>query len=221
MKRILAFAFATLLFIWQQVFAVPAYPGIINYKQPDGSEININLLGDEWVNWAVSLDGYTMLFNKDGFLEYAVHDQFGDLKLSGIRARNVPERTLEEQNFLSRQPKGLKHSSSQIEIKRQFSRIKKNVMRKAPAKSLQRAPENVRIPIILVEFQDKEFTLTKNDFEDLLNGRLIDYFSDNSYGKFNLQVDIFGPYQLDNNISHYDDGSNGDPGLMAKEAVSL
>ncbi|MCL2100182.1 MAG: M6 family metalloprotease domain-containing protein [Fibromonadales bacterium] len=221
MKKALVFAFAALLFIWQQVFAVPAYPGIINYKQPDGSEININLLGDEWVNWAVSLDGYTMLFNKDSFLEYAVHDQFGDLKLSGVRARNVPERTLEEQNFLSGQPKGLKHSSSQIEIKRQFSRIKKNVMRKAPAKSLQRAPENVRIPIILVEFQDKEFTLAKKNFEDLLNGRLVDYFSDNSYGKFNLQVDIFGPYKLANNISHYDDESGGDPNLMAKEAVSL
>ena len=43
------------------VFAVPAYPGLVTIKQPDGTEISVYLRGDEKVRWMESPDGYSLL----------------------------------------------------------------------------------------------------------------------------------------------------------------
>ncbi|NLA23956.1 MAG: metalloprotease, partial [Bacteroidales bacterium] len=72
-------------FISQTSNAAPAKPGLIEFVQPDGSKLNIYLHGDEFLKWASSTDGYTLLFNSEGFYEYAILNQSGDLVPSGIR----------------------------------------------------------------------------------------------------------------------------------------
>ncbi|MCL2681908.1 MAG: M6 family metalloprotease domain-containing protein [Bacteroidales bacterium] len=238
MKKRLLFVLVTALFASQQAFAVPAYPHPVNYSLPDGSEIMIQLRGDEWINWAVTLDGYTMLFGHDGYLEYAVQDQFGDLRLSGIRARNEAERTIVEQNFLRSLPKNLRFSSSQVEVKLQLRGVQDDFIRKSSEEPQRAVTGVVRVPVILVAFHDKPFTIAANEIKMLLNqlnytsngltGSVRDYYLANSNGAMDFQVDVFGPYTLPSNIVTYTDnyisgtsGSTcgGDPRNMARQAI--
>ncbi len=76
----------------QNINGAPAYPYPVEYKLPDGSDITILLKGDESVHWRESVDGYTILVNSEGFLEYAEEDENGNLKLSGVRASNENRR---------------------------------------------------------------------------------------------------------------------------------
>jgi M6 family metalloprotease-like protein len=231
---ITVFAFLVFCFVAQHVFAVSAYPGAVRYRLPDGTEIIIHGRGDEHVSWSVSPDGFTLLRNADGFLEYATTDPYGYLKLSGVRARNESDRTPEEKSFLVDHPKNLRFSQSQIETMRGLRGARENLVKTMlPAEGSRKTlPNNVRIPIILVAFQDKPFTRTKEEFEMLFNnlgytaggtitGSLRDYFLANSYGQLDLQVDIFGPYTLPNPISYYTNNKDcgGNSQNMARQAI--
>jgi len=108
----------------QYSHAVQADPHPADYMLPDSSTITIQLFGDEFVSWRETADGYTLLFASDGFLEYAVKDESGDLKPSGVRARNERERTKSDKKFLKKIPKKLWFNPSQAEAMRnKFYRI--------------------------------------------------------------------------------------------------
>jgi len=100
-----------------KILAVPANPNPIKYSLPDGTKITITLKGDERIRWATSEDGYTLLLNKDGYYEYAVHDEKGNLVLSGKRAKNITERSRKDNRFLKKIQKDLFFSSEQVENK--------------------------------------------------------------------------------------------------------
>ncbi len=202
----------------QYLFAVPARPVPVNYSLPDGSEISVQLQGDEWVNWAVSLDEYTLLRNDDGFFEYAILDDFGDLKLSGIQAKNLSERSIEDREFLSRLPKNLRYSSAQIDLMHDLRKAGEKAIKNVENNTPQALSGLIRLPVILVGFADKPFSKTKSDFEEVM-AVVNDYFLTASCGKLNLQVDVFGPYNLSRSVSYYDDECEGNPRLMARHAI--
>ncbi len=233
----------TLFWLSADSFAVPATPNPVLYKLPDGSELTIRLHGDEWVSWAESSDGYTLLINKDGFLEYAMADEFGDLKLSGVRAEEVSERSDAEKRFLSKQDKGLKYSETQKMAMREVSEIRhdalenvvKNFSKNAQQKGIT-IGHDMRIPVILVDFQDKPFLKTKADFEMFCNqlnltttpdgpvtGSIRDWFKACSYGLFDIHFDIYGPYTLSKNIAAYDYKTPGgtNSGGIARELLPI
>ncbi|MDR0683188.1 MAG: M6 family metalloprotease domain-containing protein [Dysgonamonadaceae bacterium] len=238
MKHLFYLTFTLLLVVPHQVNAVSAYPYPIEYKQPDESTITIVLKGDERVHWATSVDGYTLLLSSTGFYEYAKKAVSGDLTLSGIRAHNPDKRTPEETVFLKKIMKDLRYSSEQVNVLKQVWETKETAL-KTKVKSMknrlqkaQTATGIVRAPLILVQFPDKPFIRSKQDFELLMNqpdytattdgsitGSVYDYFYDNSYGQLEFQVDVFGPYTLAHNIAYYDFYSNGNPAIMAREAA--
>jgi len=211
------------------LYAVPAYPNPVDYTLPDGSTITIKLRGDEWVNWRETLDGYTLLVASDGFLEYAEQDEFGDLAPSGVRARR--ERTEEGRRFLTGRQRNLRFSTSQQEAMRELRRIRDNaiddfLLQESSSLqgdvNIQQSPivGEVRVPIILVQFQGRSFVRSRNDFVmlfDQLNytaggtitGSLRDYFRAISYNQLDLRVTVYGPVTLPNPISHYDHRSGG------------
>ena len=212
------------------VSGAPAYPYPIDVEQPDGSVITVQLHGDEWVSWQTTLDDYTMLVNGEGELEYAVLDGYGDLQPSGVRARNERERTDEEKRFLQKHSKNLRYSASQINVMRQIRAVRDDAQ-----EEIQEAPiqGTIRTPVILVAFKNKPFQKTKEQFESLFNqlnytdngripGSMNDFFKQNSYGKFDLQADVYGPYTMSQEVSYYDhkgSGGNGAGPKMAVEAV--
>ena len=50
-------------FVSVNLFAIPANPKPITIKQPNGKTITLTLKGDEKVNWAKTLDQYTLVRN--------------------------------------------------------------------------------------------------------------------------------------------------------------
>lgn len=101
------FSFLIGLLYTHDTQAVPAYPHPVEYTQPDGSVITIQLKGDERINWAETKDGYTILASRDGFYEYAMLDEQGDLVLSGIRVSPAETRSEEEVGLLKQLDPGL------------------------------------------------------------------------------------------------------------------
>ncbi|MDR1739947.1 MAG: M6 family metalloprotease domain-containing protein [Bacteroidales bacterium] len=221
------------------LFAAPARPAPIDYRLPDGSEITITLKGDERVHWAQTPDGYTLLFNKDGYLEYAVADGSGGIKPSGVQAHNAPGRSTNERNFLSKQPKDLRYGKVQVNSMLQLRNLRQTFHNELYTQ--EQSPENqqkisglVRAPIILVGFQDKTFGKTKTDFEMLMNqpdyvlnadgeeitGSVHDYFLASSRGLVNFQVDVYGPYKLTDSIIYYDESSGNDGSRLGREAAA-
>jgi len=96
--------------------AVAAYPGLIDFIQPDGSHLDIYLKGDEKVSWAQSPDAYSLVFNADGFYEYAMLDSGGDMVPSGIIAKIEDQRSEQDRLWLASIPKRLAYNSSQKNI---------------------------------------------------------------------------------------------------------
>ena len=70
--------------------AVPAGGGIGTVKQPDGTEIQGRLFGDEFYNWNETADGYVIIRGDDGWWRYAVKDANGDLVASPARVNVDP-----------------------------------------------------------------------------------------------------------------------------------
>ncbi len=206
------------------VMGVPAYPHPIQFTQPDGTTITILLKGDERINWAETLDGYSILVTKEGYYEYAVHDEYGDMVFSGRRVSEIGMRGTEEKQWLESIPKGLFFSDRQTEIMRQVWNIRKEESSRFPSTG-----ERTLIAI-LMQTPDVPFTKTQTDFDALLNqvgytiggatGSLKDYYLENSYGLFDLTVDVVGPYTAQHNMSHYGSTWAG-ARQLATEAVHL
>ena len=57
-------------------WAVPARPGLVETRQPDGTVITVSLHGDEFLHWASTPDGYTLLPDSHGF--WTVAEKVGD-----------------------------------------------------------------------------------------------------------------------------------------------
>ena len=73
-----------LIAIAQFVFAAPAFSGKRTFVQPDGTEVNYRLKGDEYLHWIETQQGDILLYNeaKNRF-EYAeIKD--GNLRQSGV-----------------------------------------------------------------------------------------------------------------------------------------
>lgn len=62
--------------------AIPAKPGFVTFTQPDGTEVQIQLVGDEHGHVAYTSNGLVVV-NVDGRLEYAYFDESGVAKPSG------------------------------------------------------------------------------------------------------------------------------------------
>ncbi len=191
-----------------------AYPYPVEFKQADGSIITILLKGDEKVKWAETPDGFAILFNGNGIYEYARMNKEGDMVPSGIRVKNIADRTAEEMTFLSQTPKSLHFSASQLAIMKSVWNV-----RQAQSTSVFPTTGNRKLVCILMEFQDVHFTKTKTDFENLFNqinysaggatGSVKDYYLETSYNQFNLTVTVAGVYRAAHNMAYYGANTGG------------
>lgn len=79
---------------------VPASPDTISYELPDGYILKIRLIGDEFYHQALTVDGFPIVLNPEGFYEYTSADDQGLPQATGVVARNPEDRTHEEKQFL-------------------------------------------------------------------------------------------------------------------------
>lgn len=76
-------------------FAVPAYPGLIESKQPDGSVVQIRVMGNEHFHYTVSEDSELIARDSTGYWNYA--DEQG--KPTGMRFHHRDKRGDKERKF--------------------------------------------------------------------------------------------------------------------------
>lgn len=203
-------------------WAIPAYKGSVRVAQPDGSMLTLRLVGDEYLHFNTTDDGYSVVRNQQGAYVYARKGADGQLAPTALIAHDAPERLPSELSYLQEVGRRLtpdmtaeRAAEKQAELQRQ-----------AKARAMRREPQydynSFRGLLILVEFNDRSFTRTdirdiidemvnKEDYNGYVgtNGRrqtytgsVRDYFHDNSDGRFSPEFDVFGPYQID--YSQYD-----------------
>lgn len=186
------------------VCAVPAYRGPMSYRQPDGSEIVLYQHGDESFHYFTNEVGQWMQADEQGHF------------------RIVPSLTNE-----------------QIQMRRAASGYATRELRRVPTETTQTGVDRTlspRGPIILVNFPDAQFSSTLDEMKDWAMGSNYDYqgatgsihqyFQDVSYGRYNLQLDVFGPVTVDNKREYYgkDNGRVGAdmrPYELVKDACTL
>lgn len=234
MKKIKFLFFAVAFAVAQLCCAVIAYPGWIDFKQPDGTIVKIRLHGSEFVKWAESEDGYTLLYDSHGNLVFADIDSNGDLKPTDMLAVNVDERTVNVRMRLQTIDKKLAFSSRQVNMLNQAVEARRRTIASL-SDSKKPVVGTRKMLLILVDFQDYKFQKTKQDFEMLMNqldytsggryGSVRDFYRENSFGKLDLTTDVAGVYHLANVRAYYG-GNNGlgqdlRPHEMALEAVTM
>ena len=51
-----------------QSYASMAYPGLVDFRQPNGNVVKVYMRGSETLKWAETEDGYTLLYDEVGNL---------------------------------------------------------------------------------------------------------------------------------------------------------
>jgi M6 family metalloprotease-like protein len=225
MKKLL-----TLLFICTisfQVFAIPADPKPSITIQPNGEILTVYQKGDEYINWAETEDGYTLLINSDYTWCYAQLDENGDMIPSPFYATDFAYRTPEVTEWLQNIDKFLFYSREQVSYYMQFREMAE--AEEAKIRGSIMATGQRRLLVILMEFPDKPFKKTVEDFDMLLNqinynrdrhiGSMRDFYLVNSYNKFEVISHVVGPYKAKNNSSYYGGAGNPNPRILAQEAI--
>ena len=205
--------------------AVPAHKGTVKISQPDGTILTLRLVGDEWVHFNTTADGYSIVKNNKGYYVYAQKEN-GKLLPTSQVAHDAAVRTASEKEFLSNiekyQAPDMQESVSYLKAHREKAMAKARTARKEGRYDYS----NFRGLLILVEFNDKPFS--RDDYKDIINdmvnmedytgyvgtngrkvqfpGSVRDYFSDQSDGQFKPEFDVYGPFQID--YSQYDAGGS-------------
>ncbi len=79
---------------------VNSSPDTLTVHQKDGTILDVIGKGNRTVSYAETVDGYTVLRNKEKIYEYAIMADQGNLIVSGTKARNPGHRSKYEKKFL-------------------------------------------------------------------------------------------------------------------------
>ncbi len=201
--------------------AMPAKPGWHTFNQSDGSTLTVQSVGNAFNNAILTSDGLTVARGINGDFYYTS----SLTGLTAMRAHEVNQRTATEKAFVAAQRGNLTMSFKPYKIpnkKGQLNATGSNASADVPALGER------RIPIILVEFQDKKFNNTKEDIiESMLRGPISvgQYFRDQSNGMYKPIFDVYGIYCLSENREYYGghNSTTKDKGIgwMVTEACQL
>jgi len=195
--------------------AVPALRGIISVPQPDGTELAINIHGDEYFHYTTSADGYLLTGNADGTYCYASGiDRQGRVISSGIRAVNADARDARTRDFLSSLSpaatvgallESRNEASGPLRIPEGHTMLFSDV----PTTGVQPGL------VLLVEYQDIKFKVDDpaDYFKRMMNekgfsengnvGSARDFFIASSRNKYIPHFDVYGPVTMKHNSSYY------------------
>ena len=216
-------------------YACPAYHGTVRMVQPDGSCVTIRLVGDEYLHYNVTADGYSLVRRDDGAYVYAQLNGEGQLEPTALLAHDADERTAEERRYIEKVGRLIPQPTEQM---MQMHRL--NQAARARTLNQSRAGRydysEFRGLVILVEYNDCPFRY--DDYADIMEeminaddytgnsrtnfnyggqvrctGSLRDYYRDNSDGQFVPTFDVVGPVQV-NRSQYYVNSTNNATQLM-------
>ena len=215
-------------------YACPAYRGTTKVSQPDGTSVTIRLVGDEYLHYNTTADGYSLVRREDGAYVYAQLNADGQLEPTVLLAHDASERTVEERHYVERVGRLMPQPLAEMAQMRRHDQA-----RRARQLSQSRAPyydySKFRGLVILVEYNDCSFRY--NDYGTIMNeminadnytgnsrtnitsygirctGSIRDYYRDNSDGQFVPTFDVIGPVQV-NRSQYYANASRNAGQLM-------
>ena len=207
----LLFIIFSLMFVLSEMsFAVMANPKIIKEKQPDGTEINIRLLGDEFYSWFEDDKGYTIIQDTQTKVwSYAQQNDLGKLEPSKNLVGKVKPTQLNIRKSLKDDSKFFRASQNRIQRTSRIQKALPSNMNSAATSTdgVQKAASVTGKKtnfVLLIQFKDLKFkdnppfTNSTDDqivtaFNNLFNkkgysadgavGSVKDFFTEVSYGK--------------------------------------
>lgn len=220
LPRKLLLSAAAILLGASAAMAVPAKPGVVEYRMSDGSTVSVTIHGDEFSSYYMTSDGYVLLPDSRGDLCYATL-KGSDIALSTVKAATRSGRTIADTRFIeSIDRTGVLQAMTQRDSQtRSAARAaRRAAQNEAKEVELITSYPTIGSPsalILLVEFADVHFQTPnpQESFNQLINqkgyshngatGSALDYYIDNSHGLFTPDFQVYGPVRLDNNESHY------------------
>lgn len=198
MKRFFVFVIFCIVILCIDVLAVPAKPGIITLKQPDGTELQVRLCGDENYHYYETLDGKRVKI-ADG------RAQIIDDRAQTIEDRaRMSKRRRHSAQVSATNPRRLPHQAERgLVILVEFSDL-----------SFVKTKQN------FFDLQNKE-----GYSDNGATGSARDYFRDVSNGQYTPMFDVYGPYKLSREMAYYGkndaDGNDMHPDQMVVDAVAM
>ena len=231
MKRILVALLLTAAVL--TAYAAKSSGTLCSFAQPDGTQISVRLLGDEYFMWYQTIDNI-LLIRQDNAFYIAKTDSCGHLLSSGIMAHNAGARSQQELEAAAAQDKAAYFGRS--EEARRASAMR-NTIEGYPQSYFCPHSGTVRVPVIIVEYPDMPLTLTdKTVWEEYFNGTTCtpysketrwqgygsvgQYFRDASNGQLNMEFDLYGPYTVKNGHDAYGK-AKCESSVLCQEAVEL
>ena len=225
-----------LLFAAMTAGAVKMKPGINIIKQADGTTITVRAYGDEDLSYFLASDG-TLLYQEGTNFYIAGVKADGTLYSTGVLAHEPSMRTIKEISAIKAQNAKAFYNSMEKQAK--ANKVRREPM--TPDNSLLPSLGKHKIPVILVEFSDVEFSMEnpKATFDKYLNGKelfnketdpemgqnyagVAKYFKDMSFGKFEPEFEVYGPVNLGKPLATYGAGysSQENMGLLLTDACT-
>ena len=225
-----------LLFAAMTAGAVKMKPGINIIKQADGTTITVRAYGDEDLSYFLASDG-TLLYQEGTNFYIAGVKADGTLYSTGVLAHEPSMRTIKEISAIKAQNAKAFYNSMETQAK--ANKVRREPM--TPDNSLLPSLGKHKIPVILVEFSDVEFSVEnpKATFDKYLNGKelfnketdpemgqnyasVAKYFKDMSFGKFEPEFEVYGPVNLGKPLATYGSGysSQENMGLLLTDACT-
>ena len=164
------------------LWAVPAKSVPFTVLQPDGTTITVQQVGDEWFHYFVNVETGERLLTDD----------------------NIVFRPMTEAEYSAR---------------RSFSNARRATSYGTEGTSLDLKGKRKSL-VLLVSFSDLDYTASQSFMNNQMNqkgfsenghiGSVRDYFLDQSYGQFEVDFDVVGPYKMPQKMAYY--GKNNSTG---------
>ncbi len=205
MKQKLFLLFWAIVACAATTWAVPAKPGWYTHTQSDGKTVTFELVGDEYSSARLTRDGMMIYQNEDG-------DYYYYSSLTGrtaIKAHDLDQRSAVETTFIEAQQTNLKFKYE----RKEDTLIKRFTASNRSAGSVHdpicRPTGSPKIPVLLIEFKNKEFSFGSNVIKSQMIDKVTRYFNDQSNGAYSPEFIINGPYKLSNNYEYYGTPAEG------------
>ena len=208
MKIIIKIISTLLITVFSTIFAISAYPGVIEYTQPNGAKFYGYNKGDERQGWQEH-DGWSIVKLEDKWWYYAESIDGNRLTPSIIKVSSSLSQDVERE--LEKIPKHLKPNP-----------VDYDTPNLSPILNQARS-DTFYVPMLLVNFPDYPNLYNKNQIDSLLNqkgythpgtensGSFQDFYQEQSYNTFLpisiVSIWVTAPYNHD---YYGDNNQNGD-----------
>lgn len=170
--------------------AVPAYPGLINTTQPDGTPVTIRLRGDEHFSWAESADGFTLLRDNNNYWTVAAPDASGVLRPGKLRLKGGSAAAQAALLGVT-SPMPMTAASAKANAPAKVHKSELQVDCTFPTTGKR------KLLMILVNFADTRPTFSREAFDGYMNGAkwkgigsFRDFYLEDSYGQLDIETTV-------------------------------